>query len=363
VQPSQAALPGLRPVSDRDADALIELITAAYAEYPGCVLDLPGVDADLQAPATTAAQRGGRWWVLEQRGRVIASIGTGPLDADGHLELKRLYLDRTARGQGLATAMIAWVEAHAAGLGAVAVELWSDTRFTAAHHRYEQLGYGPTGEDRHLGDPSDTTEYRFTKAIAPTPPRREVAWDGPEGRDRCAVVDLPDGISLRGTVADVHYAIELDAAGSTRLADVTSRAGRLQRSSDGAGRWWCDGRPDPSLEGCADVDLEVTPATNALPIRRLAAAVGQGAAVTAAWMRPRRGTVEAIVQRYDRLGERRWRYASGGFSAILEVDEDGLPITYTDLHPAEASPTPGARAGAQETETLAAGGQRWRRVR
>jgi hypothetical protein len=49
----------LRPVEDGDRDALIALIGAAYDEHPGCVLDLPGVDADLCAPATTAAARGG----------------------------------------------------------------------------------------------------------------------------------------------------------------------------------------------------------------------------------------------------------------------------------------------------------------
>jgi RimJ/RimL family protein N-acetyltransferase len=158
-------LPGLRPVRDDDADALVALVAAAYAEHPGCVLDLPGVDADLAAPATEAARRGSPWWVVERGTRVIASIGAGPLRDDGHVELKRLYLAAGARGRGLATALVRHVEAHAESVGARAVDLWSDTRFTAAHRRYEQLGYRRTGETRELDDPSDTTEYRFVRAL------------------------------------------------------------------------------------------------------------------------------------------------------------------------------------------------------
>lgn len=160
-----AAIDGLRPVTDADAAGLIALVASAYAEYPGCVLDLPGVDDDLPAPATTAATRGSPWWVLERDATVVGSIGAGPLRDDGHVELKRLYLAAPFRGQGLASALVAVVEAYARDRGAQAVDLWSDTRFTAAHHRYRALGYVDTGETRELHDPSDTTEYRFVKVL------------------------------------------------------------------------------------------------------------------------------------------------------------------------------------------------------
>lgn len=158
-------LAGLRPVRDEDAEALIALIAAAYAEYPGCVLDLPGVDADLVAPATEAARRDGPWWVLEHDGRIVGCIGAGPRRPDGHVELKRLYLAPEVRGRGIATALVRHVEAHATTLGAAAVDLWSDTRFTSAHTRYQALGYRPTGETRELHDPSNTTEYRFVREL------------------------------------------------------------------------------------------------------------------------------------------------------------------------------------------------------
>jgi hypothetical protein len=40
-----------------------------------------------------------------------------------------------------------------------------------------------------------------------------------------------------------------------------------------------------------------------------------------------------LQQRYTRLAERRYRYESleSGFAAILDVDEDGLVLTYEGL--------------------------------
>ncbi|MEX1163145.1 MAG: GNAT family N-acetyltransferase [Nitriliruptor sp.] len=163
--PSPAvAIPGLRRVTDADADALTALIAGAYAEYPGCVLDLPGVDDDLPTPGTTAARRGSPWWVVERDDQLIASVGAGP-PTEGAVELKRLYVAPLARGRGLATGLVRLVEAHAAGLGVARVELWSDTRFFDAHRLYGALGYRRTGASRQLHDPSDTTEFAFERPI------------------------------------------------------------------------------------------------------------------------------------------------------------------------------------------------------
>ena len=325
---SSSPEPGIRPVLDTDAPSLIELVESAYAEYPGCVMDLPGVDEDLNTPATAAAIRGGRWWVIESHERIIASVGTGAVRDDGHLELKRLYLDRAARGRGIASALIERVEDHAAGLGAIAVDLWSDTRFRDAHHRYQRLGYADSGERRQLHDPSNTTEYRFVKPLSPLAARRQVTWKGPEGLDRCGLTPLPDGTLLRGEVADARYEVELDASWRTRRAEVRTGMTALRLSSDGAGRWWRDGAPAEGLGGCLDVDLELTPATNLLPIRRLFPAIGEVVDVTAAWVRSDAATIEPLDQRYERTGATTWRYASGAFEATIEVDDDGLPLAY-----------------------------------
>ncbi|WP_052667059.1 putative glycolipid-binding domain-containing protein [Nitriliruptor alkaliphilus] len=325
---------GLRRVADADADGLIALVVAAFEEYPGCVLDLPGIDDDLPTPGTTAAQRGSPWWVVEIDGRIVASIGAGPLDRRACVELKRLYVDRDHRGRGLATRLIEVVERHAAGLGATSVELWSDTRFAAAHHRYEQLGYQRTGEERQLHDPSDTTEYRLVKPITPAAADVTIGWDGPHGAEVASLTALPDGWALAADLPDreVTITVEVDGSWRTRRAEVDADGSVRRLTSDGAGTWWRDGHEAPALAGATDVDVEVSPLTNTLPIRRLLAAGQEDAEVAAAWVRVPGDTVQRLDQRYTRTGRRTWRYRSTtGFEADLTVDEHGLVERYGEV--------------------------------
>jgi GNAT superfamily N-acetyltransferase len=155
-----------RPAADADADGLIALVGATYAEYPGCVLDLPGIDADLLHPATAAAAAGGHWWVVEDEGAgIVATVGAGTRDGQGDVELKRLYVAASHRRRGIAAKLVARVEAYAAEVSARRVVLWSDTRFTDAHRFYERLGYRDTGRRRDLHDPSQTTEINFVRRL------------------------------------------------------------------------------------------------------------------------------------------------------------------------------------------------------
>lgn len=154
-----------RAVVDDDADGLIALVGAAYDEYPGCVLDLDDLDTDLLAPASTVASSGGRWWVVTDGDRVVGTVATGPLDASGAVELKRLYVAATHRRRGLASHLVGLVEERARELGASRVVLWSDSRFTGAHRLYERLGYVDTGARRELHDLSHTTEHHYARRL------------------------------------------------------------------------------------------------------------------------------------------------------------------------------------------------------
>lgn len=320
----------LRAVRDADADALAALIGAAYDEHPGCVLDLPGVDQDLTAPATTAATVGGRWWVLERDGLLVGSIGTGPVEADESLELKRCYLAADFRGRGLATRLVARVETHAAALGAQRVTLWSDSRFTAAHHRYRTLGYAETGERRQLHDPSDTTEHRFVKELEGSEDPPPVRWEGPFGTDEVVARPLPDGSVLRGSVAGTRYAIEVDHAWRPRCVTVDGAGGRARFSSDGQGQWWRDGRPDADAQGCTDLGLEVTPAGLQVALRRLALGSGESGDARLALVSHPDTRLRAVDVRYDRAGVHSYRQHVDGAVYDIEVDGFGLPVQVGD---------------------------------
>ncbi|HVZ34897.1 MAG TPA: GNAT family N-acetyltransferase [Polyangiaceae bacterium] len=160
----------VRDARDDDAAGLIELIGNAYAEYPGCVLDVDREEPDLRAIATSFARKGGGFWVVEQRApeqrtsSLVGSAGWLPSAAHvGWIDLRKLYVAKAFRRRGVARALCGRVEELARARGAIGISLWSDTRFVEAHQFYRVLGYTQQSETRDLHDLSNTTEYRFTK--------------------------------------------------------------------------------------------------------------------------------------------------------------------------------------------------------
>jgi hypothetical protein len=175
-------------------------------------------------------------------------------------------------------------------------------------------------------------------------------WESAAGPRLTGTVILADGgapVRLKYAVAcapdwtsrGVHIALTRGAA--TRHLKITASADQ---------RWWQSmevvprtgaGGPlavsqqveIPAVAGCRDLDLSFTPATNILPLRRLALAPGESGDLTAAWIRFPGLSVEPLAQHYTRLDERRLRYESrgGAFTAELEIDELGLPVRYPPL--------------------------------
>ncbi|HWB43000.1 MAG TPA: putative glycolipid-binding domain-containing protein, partial [Gemmatimonadales bacterium] len=87
--------------------------------------------------------------------------------------------------------------------------------------------------------------------------------------------------------------------------------------------------------------LAFTPATNTLPIRRLALNPGERAEVRSAWLRFPELTLEPLVQTYTRTGEAtyRYEYPAGDFVAELEVGPAGLLLRYPPLWEVEPIPS------------------------
>jgi len=136
-----------------------------------------------------------------------------------------------------------------------------------------------------------------------------------------------------GGPSRLEYAIVTDAAWRTVSARVDGwvgeRAIAIEMAVDSSGRWSMNGSPQPSVEGCVDLDLNFSPSTNMLPIRRLALPVGGEAPVRAAWLRFPGFTLEPLEQTYRRTGELTYRYESaGGFVVDLTVSPDGIVTEY-----------------------------------
>ncbi|GEQ98336.1 hypothetical protein JCM17844_19730 [Iodidimonas gelatinilytica] len=154
----------IRDGAPEDTDQVIGLIGRCFAAYPGCVLDLPGLDADLPRICDIFARQKGRFWVAERAGAVLGCIGYVPSGQDV-VELKRLYVDASTRRSGLATALLDLVLHAAQSVHATRIDLWSDTRFVEAHAFYHKHGFVMPGQMRDLHDPSNTTEYLFQKRL------------------------------------------------------------------------------------------------------------------------------------------------------------------------------------------------------
>lgn len=144
-------------------------------------------------------------------------------------------------------------------------------------------------------------------------------------------------------ICNLSYLIRCDASWRTRSAVVTGWFGdeeiNLELSVDGHCRWEVNGVNKPTVDGCVDLDLNFSPATNLLPIRRLNLAVGQRAEAKAAWLRFPSFELEPMPQVYERLNEFTYRYSSrgGNFVAELTVNRAGFVTLYPQLWEVEGS--------------------------
>jgi hypothetical protein len=105
--------------------------------------------------------------------------------------------------------------------------------------------------------------------------------------------------------------------------------------SDGTGHWRdAYGRPVPGLDGCVDVDLNITPFTNTIAIRRLCLKPTDTETLRVAYVDVPSLQWRPVSQRYTCLArttdEAVYRYEGldTGFAVELRVDEEGGVIDY-----------------------------------
>jgi hypothetical protein len=171
---------------------------------------------------------------------------------------------------------------------------------------------------------------------------RAIDWPGHEA---CSLRRVGSEWRLEGTAVFLHegqtcrlsYLIACDAIWNTRSAVVLGWCRgedvNLELSVDVHHRWQVNGVIKPAVERCVDLDLNFSPSTNLLPIRRLNLEVGQQAEVKAAWLRFPSFELEPLSQVYERLGEFKYRYSSrgGDFVADLTVNGVGFVTVYPQL--------------------------------
>lgn len=174
------------------------------------------------------------------------------------------------------------------------------------------------------------------------------------GHEVATLEALHEGWRLSGTALFAYedapcklgYVVTCGADWLTNSATVRGRIGAqpvdVSVSVDAERRWVLNGVEVPGVAGCLDVDLNFSPSTNLLPIRRLALRIGEEGNVNAAWLRFPSFGLELLPQVYRRESERTYRYESrGNFVRTLEANPAGFVTNYPDFWRAECSLTGG----------------------
>jgi uncharacterized protein len=118
----------------------------------------------------------------------------------------------------------------------------------------------------------------------------------------------------------------LELTQESRDGVKTLRIERGQRS------WLVNDKLRPDLADCLEVDVSATPFCNGLALHALGHEPGE---LTALYVDASGLSVQPSRQRYERLGDRRWRYVdlgvAKGFEAVLDFDRDGIVERYEGL--------------------------------
>jgi hypothetical protein len=148
--------------------------------------------------------------------------------------------------------------------------------------------------------------------------------------------------ALEGQPCHLAYEVNCDAPWRTRCAKVTGYLGGhavdLTIVAMPGERWQLNGMDQPEAAGCVDVDLNFTPATNLIAIRRLALGVGDASDAPAAWLRLPEGTLERLEQRYHRVTRHTYDYQAPhvGYAAPLQASDLGFVTQYPGVWALEA---------------------------
>lgn len=179
-----------------------------------------------------------------------------------------------------------------------------------------------------------------------------------DGHDCCRLRQEAEGWTVEGVAlflqgndpVCLRYAFSCDAQWHAKGAGVSGWIGQtpveLTIDRSAAGAWRLNGAEQPVPPEVVDIDLGFTPATNILPVRRLALPIGSAARAPAAYLAFPDLKLDLLEQNYRRLDAARYAYATPrfGYEAVLDVFDTGFVSSYPGLWTADAAagtPAPG----------------------
>ena len=146
---------------------------------------------------------------------------------------------------------------------------------------------------------------------------------------RATIIDAGDG----QFALQAHWSLGPDwRSRSLELTQETRDGVKTLRIKRGQRGWVVDGKVRPDLDACLEVDVSATPFCNGLALHALGREPGE---LTALYVDASDLSVQPSRQRYERVGERTWRYVdlgvAKGFEAALNFDNDGIVERYEGL--------------------------------
>ncbi|MFQ3582853.1 MAG: GNAT family N-acetyltransferase [Chloracidobacterium sp.] len=138
----------LRPATDADGEAIRHLIFGVLREY-GLQPEPDGTDADLFAITATYEQSGG-WFacLVRDDGTVVGTVALFNVDAVT-CELRKMYLAREVRGQGLGAFLLRQAIETARRLGFQWMVLETASVLKEAIALYERAGFQRVTQPNH----------------------------------------------------------------------------------------------------------------------------------------------------------------------------------------------------------------------
>jgi len=145
--------PRLRPANNKDCGKVTELVYGVLKEY-GLKPDPGATDIDLKDIEQSYLERGGAFYVLEEKdGSIIGAYGIYPIDEET-CELRKMYLHSSYRGKGLGKLLLEDALAKAGQIGFKRMTLETASVLREAISLYKSYGFVEY-EPEHLSSRCD----------------------------------------------------------------------------------------------------------------------------------------------------------------------------------------------------------------
>ena len=176
---------------------------------------------------------------------------------------------------------------------------------------------------------------------------RNITWKGfeHESLENCAIHVSPDSIHITSFIIGkfeklpfrIEYKIEVSHEWETRSFEIVTTLknsfSKITYTSDKDRNWFVDGKIEPGLAGCFDIDISATPFTNTLAINRLNLIQGQPRIIDVVYVDIFEKSIHVEKQRYERLADSKIKFTqiSNGFEAVISVNDQGFVTSYPEL--------------------------------